>query len=126
ERLHQCQGLPGPPLRRQRQQPGESSPGQSPPPPSPQMVNSRKPDLRVITSQSGKSLMQLNAQRLGGSQVAQSLTTPVVSVATPSLLAPFSGMQTAYNTEYQLTSADLTALQTFTPPGLVPGNMAAW
>ncbi|XP_062254468.1 myocyte-specific enhancer factor 2D isoform X5 [Platichthys flesus] len=105
------------------------------PPPSnqQQMVNSRKPDLRVITSQSGKSLMQLteeelelvseNAQRLGGSQ---SLTTPVVSVATPSLLAPFSGMQTAYNTEYQLTSADLTALQTFTPPGLVPGNMAAW
>uniref|UniRef100_A0A3P8RUM0 Myocyte enhancer factor 2d n=1 Tax=Amphiprion percula TaxID=161767 RepID=A0A3P8RUM0_AMPPE len=98
----------------------------SPTPPSPQMVNSRKPDLRVITSQSGKSLMQLNAQRLGGSQVAQPLTTPVVSVATPSLLAPFSGMQTAYNTEYQLTSADLTALQTFTPPGLVPGNMAAW
>ncbi|XP_070821659.1 myocyte-specific enhancer factor 2D isoform X1 [Chaetodon trifascialis] len=108
----------------------------SPPPPSPQMVNSRKPDLRVITSQSGKSLMQLteeelelvseNAQRLGGSQVAQPLTTPVVSVATPSLLAPFSGMQTSYNTEYQLTSADLTALQTFTPPGLVPGNMAAW
>ncbi|XP_068179088.1 myocyte-specific enhancer factor 2D isoform X2 [Antennarius striatus] len=108
----------------------------SPPSPNPQMVNSRKPDLRVITSQGGKSLMQLteeelelvseNAQRLGGSQVAQPLTTPVVSVATPSLLAPFSSMQTAYNTEYQLTSADLTALQTFTPPGLVPGNMAAW
>lgn len=31
----------------------------SPPSPGPQMVNSRKPDLRVITSQSGKSLMQL-------------------------------------------------------------------
>ncbi|XP_042345788.1 myocyte-specific enhancer factor 2D isoform X2 [Plectropomus leopardus] len=115
---------------------GKVVPAKSPPPPSPQMVNSRKPDLRVITSQSGKSLMQLteeelelvseNAQRLGSSQVAQPLTTPVVSVATPSLLAPFSGMQTAYNTEYQLTSADLTALQTFTPPGLVPGNMAAW
>ncbi|XP_018534201.1 myocyte-specific enhancer factor 2D isoform X5 [Lates calcarifer] len=115
---------------------GKVVPAKSPPPPSPQMVNSRKPDLRVITSQSGKNLMQLteeelelvseNAQRLGGSQVAQPLTTPVVSVATPSLLAPFSGMQTAYNTEYQLTSADLTALQTFTPPGLVPGNMAAW
>ncbi|XP_030013624.1 myocyte-specific enhancer factor 2D-like [Sphaeramia orbicularis] len=111
---------------------GKVVPAKSPPPPSPQMVNSRKPDLRVITSQS-KSLLQLteeelelNAQRLGGSQVAPSLTTPVVSVATPSLLAPFSGMQTAYNTEYQLTSADLTALQTFTPPGLVPGNMAAW
>ncbi|KAF3692374.1 Myocyte-specific enhancer factor 2D -like protein Serum response factor-like protein 1 [Channa argus] len=90
----------------------------SPPPPSPQMVNSRKPDLRVITSQS-KSLMQLSAQRLGGTQVAQPLSTPVVSVTTPSLLAPFSGMQTGYNTEYQLTSADLTALQTFTPPGLM-------
>ncbi|KAI4794081.1 hypothetical protein KUCAC02_032287, partial [Chaenocephalus aceratus] len=62
-------------------------------------------------------LVSENAQRLG---VSQSLTTPVVSVATPSLLAPFSGMQTAYNTEYQLTSADLTALQTFTP------SMAAW
>ncbi|XP_034468316.1 myocyte-specific enhancer factor 2D isoform X8 [Hippoglossus hippoglossus] len=105
---------------------GKGVQAKSPPPPNQQMVNSRKPDLRVITSQSGKSLMQLNAQRLGGSQLAQSLTTPVVSVATPSLLAPFSGMQTAYNTEYQLTSADLTALQTFTPPGLVPGNMAAW
>lgn len=43
-------------------------------------------------------LSSQNAQRLGGSQVAQPLTTPVVSVATPSLLAPFSGMQTAYNT----------------------------
>ncbi|XP_047216411.1 myocyte-specific enhancer factor 2D isoform X9 [Girardinichthys multiradiatus] len=115
---------------------GKVVPAKSPPPPSPQMVNSRKPDLRVITSQSGKSLMQLteeelelvseNSQRLGSSQVTQPLTTPVVSVATPSLLAPFPGMQTAYNTEYQLTSADLTALQTFTPPGLVSGNMAAW
>uniref|UniRef100_A0A672FQD0 MADS-box domain-containing protein n=1 Tax=Salarias fasciatus TaxID=181472 RepID=A0A672FQD0_SALFA len=105
---------------------GKVVPAKSPPPPSPQMVASRKPDLRVIAPPGGKSLMQLNAQRLGASQVAQTLTTPVVSVATPSLLAPFSGMQTAYNTEYQLTSADLTALQTFTPPGLVPGNMAAW
>ncbi|XP_077382545.1 myocyte-specific enhancer factor 2D isoform X2 [Festucalex cinctus] len=101
-------------------------PAKSPPPASPQMVSPRKSDLRVITSQGGKSLMQLNAQRLGGSQVPQPLTTPVVSVATPSLLAPFSAMQTAYNTEYQLTSAELTALQTFTPSGLVPGNMAAW
>ncbi|XP_048880844.1 myocyte-specific enhancer factor 2D isoform X1 [Brienomyrus brachyistius] len=112
-------------------------PAKSPPPPSPQMVNSRKPDLRVITSQGGKSLMQLteedlelNAQRLGGSQVTQPLTTPVVSVATPSLLSqglPFSAMPTAYNTDYQLTSADLTALQAFTSPGgLSLGNMSAW
>ncbi|XP_067304634.1 myocyte-specific enhancer factor 2D isoform X8 [Pseudorasbora parva] len=111
----------------------------SPSPPSTQMVNSRKPDLRVITSQSSKGLMQLtdeelelvseafqNAQRLGASQVTQPLTTPVVSVATPSLLTPFS-MPTAYNTEYQLTSADLTALQAFTPSGaLLPSNMTTW
>ncbi|KAG7240983.1 hypothetical protein INR49_026161 [Caranx melampygus] len=82
---------------------GKVVPAKSPPPPpSPQMVNSRKPDLRVITSQGGKSLMQMNAQRLAaGAQVAQTLTTPVVSVATPSLLAqglPFSAMPTAYNT----------------------------
>ncbi|XP_061530717.1 myocyte-specific enhancer factor 2D isoform X5 [Phycodurus eques] len=100
-------------------------PAKSPPPASPQMVSARKPDLRVITSHGSKSLMQLNAQLLGSSQVPQPLTTPVVSVATPSLLAPFSAMQTPY-TEYQQTSADLTALQTFTPAGLVPGNMAAW
>ncbi|KAK3550535.1 hypothetical protein QTP70_000017 [Hemibagrus guttatus] len=67
-----------------------------------------------------------NAQRLGASQVTQPLTTPVVSVATPSLLTPFS-MPTAYNTEYQLTSADLTALQAFTPQGaLLPSNVTTW
>ncbi|KAM4550497.1 myocyte-specific enhancer factor 2D homolog isoform 2-T2 [Fundulus diaphanus] len=101
---------------------GKVVPAKSPPPPpSPQMVNSRKPDLRVITSQGGKSLMQMNAQRLAaGSQVAQTLTTPVVSVATPSLLAqglPFSAIPTAYNTEYQLTSADITALHALASPG---------
>jgi hypothetical protein len=41
-------------------------------------------------------LSSQNAQRLGGSQ--GNLSTPVISVATPSLLAPFSAMQTAYNT----------------------------
>ncbi|XP_051574327.1 myocyte-specific enhancer factor 2D homolog isoform X2 [Myxocyprinus asiaticus] len=115
---------------------GKVVPAKSPPPPSAQMVNSRKPDLRVITSQSSKGIMQLtdeelelvseNAQRLGASQVTQPLTTPVVSVATPSLLTPFS-MPTSFNTEYQLTSADLTALQAFTPSGaLLPSNMTTW
>ncbi|KAL0962262.1 hypothetical protein UPYG_G00337790 [Umbra pygmaea] len=119
---------------------GKVAPPRSPPPPqSPQMVNSRKPDLRVITSQAGKSLMQMtddelelvneNAQRLVGAQVAQALTTPVVSVTTPSLLAqglPFSAMPTAYNTEYQLTSADITALHALASPGgLLQGN-APW
>ncbi|XP_077883992.1 myocyte-specific enhancer factor 2D-like [Ictidomys tridecemlineatus] len=88
-------------------------PAKSPPPPtqSAQLgAPSRKPDLRVITSQGGKGLMHHltedhldlnNAQRLGVSQSTHSLTTPVVSVATPSLLSqglPFSSMPTAYNT----------------------------
>ncbi|XP_035477128.1 myocyte-specific enhancer factor 2D homolog isoform X1 [Scophthalmus maximus] len=121
---------------------GKVVPAKSPPPPpSPQMVNSRKPDLRVITSQGGKSLMQMtedelelvneNAQRLAaGAQAAQTLTTPVVSVATPSLLAqglPFSAMPTAYNTEYQLTSADITALHALASPGgLLPTSVSTW
>ncbi|XP_077404107.1 myocyte-specific enhancer factor 2D homolog isoform X2 [Vanacampus margaritifer] len=112
---------------------GKVTPAKSPPPPpaSPQMVSSRKPDLRVITSQGGKSLMQMNAQRLAvGAQMAQTLTTPVVSVATPSLLAqglPFSAMPTAYNTEYQLTSADITALHALASPGgLLPTTVATW
>ncbi|XP_023816038.1 myocyte-specific enhancer factor 2D homolog isoform X5 [Oryzias latipes] len=121
---------------------GKVAPAKSPPPPpSPQMVNSRKPDLRVITSQGGKSLMQMtedelelvneNAQRLAaGAQATQTLTTPVVSVATPSLLAqglPFSAMPTAYNTEYQLTSADISALHALASPGgLLPTNVSTW
>ncbi|XP_073466315.1 myocyte-specific enhancer factor 2D isoform X5 [Aquarana catesbeiana] len=122
---------------------GKVLPAKSPPPPSQNNqlgTNSRKPDLRVITSQSGKGLMhhlteeqlEMNAQRLGGaSQAAHSLTTPVVSVATPSLLShhglPFSAMSTAYNTEYQLTSADLSSLPTFSSPGgLSLGNVSAW
>ncbi|MED6263292.1 Myocyte-specific enhancer factor 2D [Characodon lateralis] len=111
---------------------GKVVPAKSPPPPpSPQMVNSRKPDLRVITSQGGKSIMQMSAQRLAaGAQVAQTLTTPVVSVATPSLLAqglPFSAIPTAYNTEYQLTSADITALHALASPGgLLPTSVSTW
>uniref|UniRef100_A0A452RDM7 Myocyte enhancer factor 2D n=1 Tax=Ursus americanus TaxID=9643 RepID=A0A452RDM7_URSAM len=100
-------------------------PAKSPPPPthSAQLgAPSRKPDLRVITSQGGKGLMHHlnNAQRLGASQSTHSLTTPVVSVATPSLLSqglPFSSMPTAYNTDYQLSSAELSSLPTFSSPG---------
>ncbi|NWU05177.1 MEF2D factor, partial [Cephalopterus ornatus] len=97
---------------------GKIIPAKSPPPPShgtQLAANSRKPDLRVITSQSGKGLMHhlQNTQRLGVSQATHSLTTPVVSVATPSLLTqglPFSAMPTAYNTGQ--TAASPAATQT--------------
>ncbi|XP_032173993.1 myocyte-specific enhancer factor 2D isoform X2 [Mustela erminea] len=118
-------------------------PAKSPPPPThgAQLgAPSRKPDLRVITSQGGKGLMHHltedhldlnNAQRLGASQSTHSLTTPVVSVATPSLLSqglPFSSMPTAYNTaDYQLSSAELSSLPTFSSPGgLSLGSVTAW
>ncbi|XP_030043694.1 myocyte-specific enhancer factor 2D isoform X2 [Microcaecilia unicolor] len=116
-------------------------PAKSPPPQSLSAqlsINSRKPDLRVITSQGGKGLMhhlteehlELNAQRLGVSQAAHALTTPVVSVATPSILTQglsFSPMPTAYNTDYQLTSADLSSLPAFSSPGgLSLGNISSW
>ncbi|XP_030043695.1 myocyte-specific enhancer factor 2D isoform X3 [Microcaecilia unicolor] len=109
-------------------------PAKSPPPQSLSAqlsINSRKPDLRVITSQGGKGLMHhLNAQRLGVSQAAHALTTPVVSVATPSILTQglsFSPMPTAYNTDYQLTSADLSSLPAFSSPGgLSLGNISSW
>ncbi|XP_063172823.1 myocyte-specific enhancer factor 2D isoform X2 [Candoia aspera] len=121
---------------------GKTIPAKSPPPPpshSNQLAtNIRKPDLRVITSQSGKGLMQhltddqldLNAQRLIASQATHSLTTPVVSVATPSLLTqglPFSAMPTAYNTDYQLSSAELSSLPAFSSPtSLSLGSLSAW
>ncbi|XP_062897746.1 myocyte-specific enhancer factor 2D homolog isoform X1 [Mobula hypostoma] len=116
---------------------GKVIPPKSPPPPVAQLplVNSRKPDLRVITSQS-KGLMgslteeelQLSTQQLTAG--TQSLSTPVVSVATPSLLPQglhYSAMHSTYNTDYQLTSADLSALQSFNSPGAVSlGNMTTW
>ncbi|CAM4707688.1 unnamed protein product [Caretta caretta] len=121
---------------------GKIIPAKSPPPPShgtQLAANSRKPDLRVITSQGAKGLMHhltedhldlQNAQRLGVSQATHSLTTPVVSVATPSLLTqglPFSAMPTAYNTDYPLTSAELPSLPAFSSPsGLSLGNISAW
>ncbi|KAM4690977.1 myocyte-specific enhancer factor 2D isoform 1-T1 [Rhinophrynus dorsalis] len=121
---------------------GKVIPAKSPPPPSQNNqlgANSRKPDLRVITSQGSKGLMhhlteeqlEMSAQRLGGvSQAAHSLTTPVVSVATPSLLShhglPFSAMPTAYNTDYQLTSADLSSLASFSSPGGLSLGNVSW
>ncbi|KAF1413276.1 hypothetical protein FQV23_0009168, partial [Spheniscus humboldti] len=106
---------------------GKIIPAKSPPPPSHSTqlaTNSRKPDLRVITSQSGKGLMHhlQNTQRLGVSQATHSLTTPVVSVATPSLLTqglPFSAMPTAYNTDFPLSPPPSVSPPSSPPPLLL-------
>ncbi|XP_052016965.1 myocyte-specific enhancer factor 2A isoform X5 [Apodemus sylvaticus] len=112
---------------------GKVMPTKSPPPPGSGNLgmNSRKPDLRVVIPPSSKGMMPpLNAQRISSSQATQPLATPVVSVTTPSLPPQglvYSAMPTAYNTDYSLTSADLSALQGFTSPGMLSlGQASAW
>ncbi|XP_063781773.1 myocyte-specific enhancer factor 2A isoform X9 [Pseudophryne corroboree] len=119
---------------------GKVMPTKSPPPPGGNLgMNSRKPDLRVVIPPSSKGMMpplteedelDLNTQRISSSQSTQPLATPVVSVTTPSLATQglvYSGMPTAYNTDFSLTSADLSVLQGFNSPGMLPiGQVSAW
>ncbi|XP_006872193.1 PREDICTED: myocyte-specific enhancer factor 2A isoform X1 [Chrysochloris asiatica] len=113
---------------------GKVMPTKSPPPPGSGNlgINSRKPDLRVVIPPSSKGMMPapLNTQRINSSQASQPLATPVVSVTTPSLPPQglvYSAMPTAYNTDYSLTSADLSALQGFNSPGMLSlGQVSAW
>ncbi|KAM4747920.1 myocyte-specific enhancer factor 2A isoform 1-T1 [Rhinophrynus dorsalis] len=119
---------------------GKVMPTKSPPPPGGNLgMNSRKPDLRVVIPPSSKGMMpplteedelDLNTQRISGSQSTQPLATPVVSVTTPSLGPQglvYSAMPTAYNADYSLTSADLSVLQGFSSPGMLPlGQASAW
>ncbi|XP_029552234.1 myocyte-specific enhancer factor 2A isoform X4 [Salmo trutta] len=117
---------------------GKVMPTKSPPPPGVNMgMGNRKPDLRVVIPPSSKGMMpplseeeemDLNTQRLSSSQ-SQPLATPVVSVTTPSLPPQglvYSGMPTAYNTEYSLSSAEISSLQGFGSPGLSLGSVSAW
>uniref|UniRef100_A0A8C0QQU7 Myocyte enhancer factor 2A n=1 Tax=Chelonoidis abingdonii TaxID=106734 RepID=A0A8C0QQU7_CHEAB len=115
---------------------GKVMPTKSPPPPggSNLGMNNRKPDLRVVIPPSSKGMMpplvSWNTQRISSSQSTQPLATPVVSVTTPSLPPQglvYSAMPTTYNTDYSLTSADLSALQGFNSPGMLSlGQVSAW
>ncbi|XP_069841281.1 myocyte-specific enhancer factor 2A isoform X5 [Dendropsophus ebraccatus] len=111
---------------------GKVMPTKSPPPPGGNLgINSRKPDLRVVIPPSSKGMMPpLNTQRISSSQSTQPLATPIVSVTTPSLATQglvYSAMPTTYNTDYSLTSADLSVLQGFNSPGMLPiGQVSAW
>ncbi|XP_066506459.1 myocyte enhancer factor 2ca isoform X2 [Hoplias malabaricus] len=114
--------------------PGSMSKGmqaKSPPPMSMSMSN-RKTDLRVLIPPGTKNTMPSINQRINNSQSAQSLTTPVMSVATPTL--PGQGMggypsaiSASYGTEYSLSSADLTSLSGFnSSSSLHLGSMTGW
>ncbi|XP_036400301.1 myocyte-specific enhancer factor 2A-like isoform X7 [Megalops cyprinoides] len=111
---------------------GKVMPTKSPPPPGGNVaMGGRKPDLRVVIPPSSKGMMPpLNTQRISSSQSSQPLATPVVSVTTPSLPPQglvYSAMPTAYNTDYSLSSAELSSLQGFNSPGGLPlGSMSAW
>ncbi|XP_042344866.1 myocyte enhancer factor 2cb isoform X5 [Plectropomus leopardus] len=102
------------------------------PPPMNLGMNNRKPDLRVLIPPGAKNNMPSINQRINNSQSAQSLATPVVSVATPTL--PGQGMggypsaiSTSYGTEYSLNSADLSSLSGFNSGGsLHLGSMSGW
>ncbi|XP_068032752.1 myocyte-specific enhancer factor 2C isoform X12 [Anomalospiza imberbis] len=102
------------------------------PPPMNLGMNNRKPDLRVLIPPGNKSTMPSVNQRINNSQSAQSLATPVVSVATPTL--PGQGMggypsaiSTTYGTEYSLSSADISSLSGFnTASALHLGSVTGW
>ncbi|XP_066459072.1 myocyte-specific enhancer factor 2C isoform X4 [Eleutherodactylus coqui] len=109
------------------------------PPPMNLGMNNRKPDLRVLIPPGSKNTMPsvsedvdlLLNQRINNSQSAQSLATPVVPVATPTL--PGQGMggypsaiSTSYGTEYSLSSADLSSLSGFNTSALHLGSVTGW
>ncbi|XP_040197947.1 myocyte-specific enhancer factor 2C isoform X11 [Rana temporaria] len=102
------------------------------PPPMNLGMNNRKPDLRVLIPPGSKNTMPSVNQRINNSQSAQSLATPVVNVATPTL--PGQGMggypsaiSTSYGTEYSLSSADLSSLSGFNSSALHHlGSVTGW
>ncbi|XP_016898569.1 myocyte enhancer factor 2cb isoform X10 [Cynoglossus semilaevis] len=102
------------------------------PPPVNLGMNNRKPDLRVLIPPGAKNNMPSINQRINNSQSAQSLATPVVSVATPTLpgqgLGGYpSAISTSYGTEYSLNSADLSSLSGFNSgSSLHLGSMSGW
>uniref|UniRef100_UPI00358F4068 myocyte-specific enhancer factor 2C-like isoform X2 n=1 Tax=Myxine glutinosa TaxID=7769 RepID=UPI00358F4068 len=110
--------------------PSSQHPGNSPGPPSVPTPLRTKPDLRVVIPPSSKVVMPTLNQRLAGAQGSQSLATPVVSVATPSLPPqalsgfPQSALAAAYNTEYSI--AELTALSGLASPGGLSLSSVAW
>ncbi|KAL9821553.1 myocyte-specific enhancer factor 2C isoform 4-T12 [Geothlypis trichas] len=76
------------------------------PPPMNLGMNNRKPDLRVLIPPGSKSNMPSVNQRINNSQSAQSLATPVVSVATPTLPGQgIGGYPSAISTTYGTASA---------------------
>lgn len=96
-----------------------------PPKSPPSSVSKNTTNLRVVIPQS-KGLMQSN-HRLSSSQSNQSLSTPVVSMTTPSLphqSLVYTSISSAYNNDYPLNSAEFSGFTS--PPGPSLGSIATW
>ncbi|KAM9409680.1 myocyte-specific enhancer factor 2A-like isoform 1-T3 [Pholidichthys leucotaenia] len=107
------------------------STSKSPPPLPPHgnslVPNSRKADLRVVIPQSKGMMQGVSNQRLSSSQSSQPLSTPVVSITTPSLShqsLAYTGIASAYNSDYFLNSAELPGFGSSTGPSLT--SMTPW
>uniref|UniRef100_A0A8C6T3Z7 MADS-box domain-containing protein n=1 Tax=Neogobius melanostomus TaxID=47308 RepID=A0A8C6T3Z7_9GOBI len=93
------------------------------------MSMSRKSDLRTLMSPSNKcSNMPSINQRINHSQTAQTLTTPAVSLAAPTLAGQGMGgypssLSSSYGTEFSLSS-ELSSLSGFGGQGL--GSVTGW
>ncbi|XP_044000460.1 myocyte-specific enhancer factor 2A-like isoform X2 [Gambusia affinis] len=110
---------------------GKTGPAKSPPSlphqASGPIPGGRKGDLRVVIPHC-KGMM-LSSERLGGGQSAQPLSTPVVSIATPSLTHQslgYSSISSAYSSaaDYSLNSADMTGFGSAADHSL--GSMTPW
>ncbi|XP_048039712.1 myocyte-specific enhancer factor 2A isoform X2 [Megalobrama amblycephala] len=88
----------------------------------------RKPDLRVLIPPACKSTAA--SLRTDNSQSSQSLTTPVVSMSTPSLHHQglvYSAMTSSFSTDFALSSAEASSLHGFSSPDAVTsGPGSSW
>uniref|UniRef100_A0A8C0HMF7 Myocyte-specific enhancer factor 2C n=1 Tax=Buteo japonicus TaxID=224669 RepID=A0A8C0HMF7_9AVES len=95
-------------------------------------INNHKPYLPVLIPPGSKNTVSSVNQRINNSQSAQSLATPVVSIATPTL--PGQGMggypsaiSTTYGTEYTLSNADISYLSRFNKANALHlGSVTGW
>ncbi|XP_014864679.1 PREDICTED: myocyte-specific enhancer factor 2A-like [Poecilia mexicana] len=106
---------------------GKTGPAKSPPSLPHHASGGHKGDLRVVIPHC-KGMM-LSNQRLSGGQSAQPLSTPVVSIATPSLTHQglgYSSISSAYSSaaDYSLNSADMTGFGSAADHSL--GSMTPW
>ncbi|XP_058638044.1 myocyte-specific enhancer factor 2A isoform X2 [Onychostoma macrolepis] len=88
----------------------------------------RKPDLRVLIPPVCKGTA--SSLRIDNSESSQSLTTPVVSVATPSLHPQglvYSAMTSSFTTDFALSSTEPSSLHSFSSPDAVTsGTGSSW